>query len=155
MPAASQLAVAFEDDHLACVVKPQGIPTQASIPTCLLFAEAVPLTSRQSEGCTVSQDCAAYLPDTTAAQAIRGALHMISDIQAARAKPVCDPQAHGPLLDVHSRLLHSLAASAAPGALARPRHAHRLDSPTGGLLLVGKTHAAVAALCSMFVDRWA
>ena len=64
-------------------------------------------------------------------------------------------QARGLLLDVHSRLLHSLAASAVPGALARPRHAHRLDSPTGGLLLVGKTHAAVAALCSMFVDRWA
>lgn len=41
MPAASQLAVAFEDDHLACIVKPQGIPTQASTPTCSSIVEAV------------------------------------------------------------------------------------------------------------------
>ena len=38
MPAASQLAVAFEDDHLACIVKPQGLPTQASTAPCLLSA---------------------------------------------------------------------------------------------------------------------
>jgi hypothetical protein len=64
-------------------------------------------------------------------------------------------QAAGPLLDVHSRLLRSLAPSGAQGALARPRHAHRLDLPTGGLLLAGKTQHALKALCSMFVDRCA
>jgi hypothetical protein len=37
---ASQLAVAFEDDHMACIVKPQGIPTQASTSVSLLIVEA-------------------------------------------------------------------------------------------------------------------
>ncbi|KAI8474727.1 MAG: pseudouridine synthase [Monoraphidium minutum] len=75
------LAVIYEDDHMACVVKPQGLPTQG-----------------KGEG------------------------------------------------SLQGRIKYCLAPSTADGCLARPHHAHRLDAPTGGLVLVGKTRAALAAL---------
>ena len=39
------------------------------------------------------------------------------------------------------------------GALSRPRHAHRLDAATGGLLLVAKTADALRSLSTAFEDR--
>lgn len=39
------------------------------------------------------------------------------------------------------------------GALSRPRHAHRLDAATGGLLLVAKTADALRGLSTAFEDR--
>lgn len=67
------------------------------------------------------------------------------------------PQANGAgagLSDAFSRLLVSLEPSAAAaGLLARPRHAHRLDAPTGGLLLAGKTLPGLRGLTRAFADR--
>ena len=40
-----------------------------------------------------------------------------------------------------------------PGVLRRPQHVHRLDAPTGGLLVVAKTHEALAKLCVAFAER--
>ncbi|EFJ47242.1 hypothetical protein VOLCADRAFT_92295 [Volvox carteri f. nagariensis] len=71
------LPVAYEDDHLAVVIKPPGIATQGS-----------------GSG------------------------------------------------TVQGRLKYCLRASPLVGALNRPQQVHRLDAPTGGLLLVAKTHAA-------------
>ena len=39
------------------------------------------------------------------------------------------------------------------GVLRRPQHVHRLDAPTGGLLVVAKTHEALAKLCVAFAER--
>eukprot|EP00959_Pyramimonas_sp_CCMP1952_P084134 1759404-Pyramimonas_sp.AAC.1 len=43
---------------------------------------------------------------------------------------------------VLSGLSHVLKPTLAVGALPRPQHVHRLDLPTGGLVLVAKTRAA-------------
>jgi len=57
----------------------------------------------------------------------------------------------------HRTLAHALAANLAPSprpdALPRPQPAHRLDAPTSGLVLVGKTASALAALGRAFVER--
>ncbi|CAN0434183.1 unnamed protein product, partial [Discosporangium mesarthrocarpum] len=37
--------------------------------------------------------------------------------------------------------------------LHRPLHAHRLDMPTGGLLVCAKTRPALTALCDAFANR--
>lgn len=59
----------------------------------------------------------------------------------------------GGVADVHSRLLGSVGLSEEAGALSRPRHAHRLDAATGGLLLVAKTADALRSLSTAFEDR--
>mmetsp|Transcript_28906 Transcript_28906/g.53111 ORF Transcript_28906/g.53111 Transcript_28906/m.53111 type:complete len:558 (-) Transcript_28906:360-2033(-) len=46
-----------------------------------------------------------------------------------------------------------LTPSNLPGRMAKPTTAHRLDAPTGGLLLCGKTKAAVASLCGLMRQR--
>ncbi|GAX79844.1 hypothetical protein CEUSTIGMA_g7284.t1 [Chlamydomonas eustigma] len=79
------LRVVFEDEHMACIVKPQGMPTQGT-------------------GFLTVQGCLPYL----------------------------------------------LQPSTTPGALRKPCHAHRLDAPTGGLLLVAKTRAALQQLTEDF-----
>ncbi|KAG2496416.1 hypothetical protein HYH03_005642 [Edaphochlamys debaryana] len=47
---------------------------------------------------------------------------------------------------VQGLLQSCLAPTCALGALSRPRQAHRLDGPTGGLLLAAKTHTALRGL---------
>lgn len=91
---ANKLEVLFEDDELAIVVKPQGMPTQ----------------------------------DAPAA----GSAHALS---------------------AYSLLPASLAPSSQDGRLSRPRHVHRLDAPTGGLLVVAKTHRALVELSAAFSSR--
>ena len=46
-----------------------------------------------------------------------------------------------------------LKKSSQPGALERPEPIHRLDYPTSGALLIGKTNLAVRVLNKMFEDR--
>jgi len=41
------------------------------------------------------------------------------------------------------------------GVLRRPQHVHRLDAPTGGLLVVAKTQEALTTLCVAFAERCA
>jgi tRNA pseudouridine65 synthase/23S rRNA pseudouridine1911/1915/1917 synthase len=41
-----------------------------------------------------------------------------------------------------SGLSHVLQPTEAVGALPRPQHVHRLDLPTGGLVLIAKTRSA-------------
>lgn len=50
-------------------------------------------------------------------------------------------------------LPHNLGPSHCADALTNPQPAHRLDYPTGGLLLVGKTQSALAALSQKFAER--
>ena len=45
-------------------------------------------------------------------------------------------------------LKERLAPSTAPDALTKGRPVHRLDAPTGGLVIVAKTKSAVATLCA-------
>ena len=54
---------------------------------------------------------------------------------------------------VEHALSSNLQPSTAPDALRMPRPAHRLDRPTGGLLLVGKTATGLAGLSGLFHDR--
>lgn len=91
---AARLEVIFEDDELAVVVKPQGMPTQ----------------------------------DAPAS----GSAHALS---------------------AWSLLPRSLRPSPLDGRLARPRHVHRLDAPTGGLLVVAKTQHALVQLSRAFCSR--
>lgn len=39
------------------------------------------------------------------------------------------------------------------GALRRPHHVHRLDVPTGGLLVAAKTQASIAQMGKLFLER--
>lgn len=54
---------------------------------------------------------------------------------------------------VEHALAHNLRPAGAADALAWPRPVHRLDVRTGGLLLVGKTGAAMASLGRQFERR--
>jgi RluA family pseudouridine synthase len=54
---------------------------------------------------------------------------------------------------VEHALSSNLERSSEPDALRMPRPAHRLDRPTGGLLLVGKTARGLAGLSGLFHDR--
>ncbi len=47
----------------------------------------------------------------------------------------------------------SLKASAEPSALDRPQPAHRLDYPTSGVLLIGKTSNVLTALNKLFENK--
>lgn len=113
------LEVVYEDEHMACVVKPPGVPV-----------DSPPGRSSQA-GAAVAQG----------ADADGG-----TPAGGPRTPPLAAPS-------VYTRLPRSLAPSRQLGALRRPRHCHRLDEPTGGLLLVGKTRQAQAALCGAFQDR--
>lgn len=90
-----RLEVVYEDDELAVVVKPHGMPTQGS--------------------------------------------------PGLGGNP-CAPSAH-------TLLARALAPSRAAGRLHRPLHCHRLDEPTGGLLVVAKTQHALIALSAAFRER--
>lgn len=61
---------------------------------------------------------------------------------------------NGPWLKTLEHALPAhLQTSDQPDALRWPRPAHRLDGPTGGLVLVGKTASALAALSGAFQKR--
>jgi len=45
-------------------------------------------------------------------------------------------------------LMDSLVPSTALDALTKGRPVHRLDAPTGGLVIIAKTHSAVSTLCA-------
>ncbi|WP_369820329.1 pseudouridine synthase [Tenacibaculum sp. SG-28] len=53
---------------------------------------------------------------------------------------------------INNCLPQNLKKSTLPDACS-PRAVHRLDYPTSGLLLVGKTHAAVVALSKLFEKK--
>src|SRR6056297_716793 len=57
------------------------------------------------------------------------------------------------LVDEYSKLLQPTSRSLEDGALPKPVHAHRLDAPVGGLLLVAKTKPALQALVTAFLER--
>lgn len=114
-----QLEVVFEDDHMACVVKPPGIPV-----------------------------------DMPAGRAAAAAAAAVAAAPAAQDSPTASSStAPQQLVSMYTLLAHSLQPTQQLGAMRRPRHAHRLDEPTGGLLLVGKTREAQAALCAAFERR--
>ena len=54
---------------------------------------------------------------------------------------------------IEHALPHNLTVSQLPTALRRPRPCHRLDAPTGGLLVVAKTARALAHLNRQFEQR--
>lgn len=61
---------------------------------------------------------------------------------------------HGPrFTTIEHALPFNLGPSGAPDALRRPRPCHRLDAPTGGLLVVAKTARALTALNRQFQER--
>ena len=128
------LVVAYEDEHLACVVKPPGIPCDNSTqggaaPPLPAAAAAAAPTGDVAAGAAEEEDEVASAVDCTAKQ------------QRQRRPPP-----RPPACSVFTLLLHALQPSTALGALPRPRHVHRLDAPTGGLLLVAKTRGAQVAL---------
>jgi RluA family pseudouridine synthase len=54
---------------------------------------------------------------------------------------------------IEHALPQNLAATEKTGALRAPRPVHRLDSPTGGLLLVAKTSGALSGLALQFQEN--
>jgi len=85
-----QLALLYEDDHIAVVVKPRGMPVQ---------------------GRGLGRET------------------------------------------VKTALMNLLSPSKAIGILNRPHHVHRIDAPTGGLLVAAKTNVALQELSRAFADR--
>jgi 23S rRNA-/tRNA-specific pseudouridylate synthase len=60
----------------------------------------------------------------------------------------------GPIPTLRSALPYSLEPSkATDNVLRKPQHAHRLDSPTGGLVLCCKTRPALQAMSIAFEER--
>ena len=116
-----RLEVVYEDEHMACVVKPPGIPVD--MPSGRAAAAAAAAAASAAQGTTAPS--------------------------SSRSRSSGAPQ----LVSVYTLLAHSLQPTQQLGAMRRPRHAHRLDEPTGGLLLVGKTRGAQAALCAAFERR--
>lgn len=72
---------------------------------------------------------------------------------AVLVKPPGIPVSGNFVRTVQRALLSNLSPSDAPDALRLPRPAHRLDGPTGGLLLIGKTAAALVALNRQFQEQ--
>ena len=54
---------------------------------------------------------------------------------------------------VANALPHNLQQSTESDGVRRPQPAHRLDYPTQGLLLIGKTHRSITALNKAFANR--
>jgi hypothetical protein len=122
VPPHLRLSIAYEDDHLACLVKPPGVPCD-------------PPPGRGGGG---GGGGAAAAPDG-----------MPPGDGAAASGSAPRPAAPNAFVQM-ARLL---APSSALGALRRPRHVHRLDEPTGGLLLAAKTRPAQQLLCAAFEQR--
>ncbi len=57
------------------------------------------------------------------------------------------------LKTIANALPHVLKESEAPDALSRPQPAHRLDYPTSGVLLIGKTSGTLTALNKLFETK--
>jgi len=53
----------------------------------------------------------------------------------------------------NSSMLDSLKPSPLPGALSKARPCHRLDTPTGGLIVVAKTQNAMRGICQAFREH--
>ncbi len=139
--AVAPLEVIYEDDYMACVVKPPGVPTDAP-------------PGRSSQGGGGGSGSSAQPSDSASQSAGSQAGAAGQRADGVGGSEASSPRAPPPAApSVYSRLPRSLAPSRQLGALRRPRHCHRLDEPTGGLLLVGKTRRAQAALCGAFQDR--
>lgn len=122
-----RLGVAYEDSHLACVVKPPGIPTDT------------PPHRGAARGANNATGSAATGASQPGAGAASGAS---SSSAAAQAVP-----------SVYELLAAQLQPTGELGALRRPRHVHRLDEPTGGLVVVAKTRLAQTQLSAAFMQR--
>ena len=136
-----QLAIAYEDDHMAAVVKPQGVPCdqppgRAHQPAAKSRSGAGSAAASQAAGSAVGGDGDSGSRNDTNGRGSTG------------------QQAQGPPPpSVYTLLAHTLTPSRAAGALRRPRHVHRLDEPTGGLLLVAKSQRAQQELGAAFEQR--
>ncbi|MDT8390764.1 MAG: RluA family pseudouridine synthase [Lentisphaeria bacterium] len=75
------------------------------------------------------------------------------DVLAVVEKPPGLPVSGNYAKTVQRALPYNLSASHAPDALRIPRPVHRLDAPTGGLLLVAKTAGALVDLSQQFETR--
>lgn len=131
-----ELGVLYEDDHMAAVVKPQGVTCDPPIGRSLATSAA---TSRSSSAVALGDEAAAS-SSTGGESSSRSSS---ASGKAPRAAPPC----------VFTLLAHTLMPSQALGALRRPRHVHRLDEPTGGLLLVAKSQQAQQELGAAFSER--
>ncbi|KAL4425263.1 hypothetical protein ABPG75_009279 [Micractinium tetrahymenae] len=141
------LEVVYEDEHMACVVKPPGVPVDTPPGRSSQGDGSGGGGGRQGDGSSSHQVSGRGQPkaSTQGAEA-SGEASAGSEASLPKAPPPAAPS-------VYTRLARSLAPSRLLGALRRPRHCHRLDEPTGGLLLVGKTRQAQAAMCGAFQDR--
>ena len=75
------------------------------------------------------------------------------DVMAVVWKPAGFPVSGNEHRTIAHALPLALALSSAADALVQPWPAHRLDAPTSGLLVVGKTRRALAALNRAFEER--
>lgn len=113
----TKCSVIWEDEYVAVVFKPQGVP--------VFNTRTNQTQSSESDGDSVNSSANQPVDDT-----IEQSLHSLVLTQLS-------PAAQGPLAQ----------------PLRRPRLAHRLDQGTGGLLVVAKTHPALAALTAAFAER--
>jgi RluA family pseudouridine synthase len=68
-------------------------------------------------------------------------------------KPAGIPVSGNYVRTIERALLANISASRQPDALPWPRPVHRLDAPTGGLLLIAKTARAMVELSRQFQER--
>ncbi len=80
-------------------------------------------------------------------------VHYEDDHLAVISKPAGITVSGNRWRTVTRALPYNLRPSPLPAALPRPQPAHRLDHPTSGLLLVGKTATALTALGRLFAAR--
>jgi 23S rRNA-/tRNA-specific pseudouridylate synthase len=133
------LTVVYNDDVMSVVVKPQGMPVMGSSPSLIRSDLLVPFLRMAP----VAPECCRHSRKRPAAM-------------ASPSPPLCTAQRDG----------NDSAPSGGGGVgfvgvdkdgkrgalLRKPRPAHRLDSGTGGLLVIAKTLEAEAALKRSFAN---
>jgi 23S rRNA-/tRNA-specific pseudouridylate synthase len=137
-----KIKVVYEDNDLAVIVKPAG----ACVRVCVCDHE-------RGGGSIVSSN-------TASLRTGRRWDSQSLELDPLPTKPTTTPHAgvavHGTgAYSLVDRYAEFLAPSTRPAdeALAKPVHAHRLDAPVGGLLVVAKTKAALRELTAAFEER--
>jgi len=112
-------------------------------------------TTAEPSRWVVAGDTVTLLPSQSARAEVFGLdLEVVYEdpFVAVVGKPPGFPVSGNRLRTIAHALPFNLAPSQEPDALPAPWPAHRLDAPTSGLLLVGKTAGALAALNAAFAE---
>ncbi|BDA48980.1 probable ribosomal large subunit pseudouridine synthase D [Coccomyxa sp. Obi] len=121
-----------------------GIVSKLKYQRLVYGGQLIEWQQRMQGGAQLQPDCA---------PAMLQVVYEDEDIACVVKPPGMPTQGMGGVKDVVGSLGYLLTPSSKVGSLWRPQHVHRLDAPTGGLLMVAKTRAAIKSLSAAFAQR--